>query len=198
MIWVTVILKIDALKMDAMNDLSLSSLYRRLTAARAQPGPDAETLVTALAAETELTPARREALAAELAVAPDGARLVRLLRTLQPESAALSAAINASRRAAHRERMREPRRATRARRGQARPLRWAGAVAACLAVAVGVFAWHEEAAQRWANVASAARSVPLADRIFTTRDRIFASSDMQRPVRPDHDRLFRGTFAAGG
>lgn len=124
------------------------------------------------------------------------AELGRLLRELQPESEALAAEVARLQRPAHPMRGRDVRVAAGGRR-RAAPARWIGAIAACLALAVGVFSLHESRGQRWDNVAGAADSVSLPNRIFVSSDRIFAASnDSVAPASGDE--IFRGRFSAGG
>lgn len=179
-----------------MNEMSLSRLYRRLTEARPAPHVDAAELADALAGA-----APREALAMQLAASPRHADLARLLSALQADSEALAAGVNAARRGTHALRPRAVRHHAAAPRRAAHPRRWAGGLAACLAVALGLGLWHGERASRWDDVAAASQSVAMPDRIFTTRDRIFASVDAQAPAanqpgRGGGDDLFRGGFGS--
>lgn len=191
--------------MNAMNEQSLSRLYRRLVAHRA-PTPSAPR-VDSGAPQDVAGSAHEDALARELARAPEGAAIASLLRELQAESAALADAVNATRRrAAHplrrtaAPRVAADRHAFGARRAPLRRLGWAGGIAAGLAVALGVANWHGQDTQRWNDVAATARSVPAPDRIFTSRDRIFAATDETHGSAgaASVDVLFRGSFAAGG
>ena len=79
-------------KTDAMNDTSLSSLYRRMTAGAAGREVDANVLVAAIDA-SDLPAERREAVAAVVAGSSAHASLARMLRELQPESEALAEAV---------------------------------------------------------------------------------------------------------
>ena len=128
------------------------------------------------------------------------ARLTRLLAELAPESVALAESVTQSRRhAPHPLRTREIRTAHAARRRQAHPLRWMGGIAAAFALAFGVLGWHGSQPQ-WSDVAASADSVPMADRIFTSQDRIFVAIDDTR-TRGGHaqgDQLFHADFAIGG
>jgi hypothetical protein len=187
-------------KTDAMNDMSLSSLYRRMTS-RNTTGIDAAELAAA-ATGAELAPDRREAVAAALASSAAHASLARMLRDLQPESEALAEAVGTRRHAAHPLRGRETRVAAGARRlhGRGHGLRWVGAVAACFVFAFALDFRHGEAPTRWDDVAASASSNVLPDRIFTTNDRIFAASDDAPRSGGDvgGDRLFQANFAIGG
>ena len=95
-----------------MNETSLSSLYRRLTATAA---PAAGT----------------DDLGAELAASPAGAKIAAMLRELRTDSEALAFGIARVQRDA-------PKRAVAVRR-HANATRWAAAMAACLVAVVGVF-----------------------------------------------------------
>ena len=124
------------------------------------------------------------------------AELAHLLRELQPESEALAAEVARFRRPAHPQRGRDVRVADGARRGAA-PARWIGALAACLALAIGVFSLHGPGDQRWSNVAGAARSISVPDSIVVANDHIFAASNDSVAPGPA-DEIFRGRFSAGG
>ena len=123
------------------------------------------------------------------------AELGRLLRELQPESEALAAEIARVQRPAHPLRSRELRLAGGGRR-RAAPARWIGGLAACLALAIGVFSLHGPREQRWDNVAGAAQSASQSDRILASNDRIFAASNDRITLQPG-DELFRGSFSGG-
>jgi hypothetical protein len=178
-----------------MNEMSLSRLYRRLVSARPQPAIDAADLTDA----GEMSQPRREALAAKLASSTEYADLARMLGALEPASRTLAEDVAAERRvAAHPARVRELRPAAGARRSHARHLRWVGAMAACLAVALGL--WSGRVDQRGPmHVAATAKPAPVRDRIFTSSDSIFAASSEARQVHPDHhsrgDELFRASFS---
>jgi len=124
------------------------------------------------------------------------AELGRLLRELQPESEALAAAVARAQRPAHPLRARELRVAAGGRR-RAAPARWIGALAACLALAIGVlFSLQGSHDRRWTNVAGAAHSISQPNRIFASSDRIFAASN-DLVVPPPGDEIFRGRFSGG-
>ena len=191
--------------MNAINEQSLSSLYRRLVAQRAPA--QAVPLLDSGAPLHVAGSGDDDALGRELAMAPEGPAIASLLRELQPESAALAEAVNASRRRSAHPVRRSPalrvaadRHALGARRTPIRRIGWAGGIAAGLAVALGVANWHGQDTQRWSDVAATARSVPAPDRIVPSRDRIFAANDEARGVSGAAavDVLFRGSFAAGG
>lgn len=190
-----------------MNNMSLSHLYRRLMSSREQPLVDAQELASVLDADSYASVAveRRDAVAAALSTSPGQADLARMLKALEPASAALAEGVEKSRRSAHPQRLRSARPAAGARRGLAHPLRWAGGIAACLAVTLGLSLWHVEKGQHERNhIASFEQSVhppaAAADRIFTSEDVIFASMDKahHRPSQHPSDELFRGSFAVGG
>jgi len=178
-----------------MNEMSLSRLYRRLVSARPQPAIDAADLTDA----GEMSAPRRDALAAKLASSTEYADLARMLGALEPASRALAEDVAAERRvAAHPARVRELRPAAGARRAHARHLRWVGAVAACLAVALGL--WSGRVDQRGPlHVAATMTPSHVQDRIFTSRDSIFSSSSDGPQKRPDRhaggDELFRADFS---
>lgn len=191
-----------------MNDMSLSSLYRRMTARGASPEVDPAELAMA-ATGAGLPPERREAVAATLARSASHASLARMLRALEPESEALAEAVGTRRQGGHPLRGRETRIAAGARRAHIRSrghgLRWVGAVAACFVFAFALNFRQGDAPTNWNDVAASATSAsaPSApDRIFTTRDQIFAASDdAPRSTRGGDvlgDRLFHANFAIGG
>jgi len=133
---------------------------------------------------------------AEQRPAQPEAELGRLLRELQPESEALAAEVARVRHPAHPLRGREVRVAAAGRR-RAAPARWIGALAACLALAIGVFSVQELREQRWNNVAAAAHSIAQPERMFASGDRIFAASN-DSVARPPNDEIFHARFSAGG
>ncbi len=179
-----------------MNEMSLSSLYRRLTSARARPDVDATELVDAL--KTNTTPGR-EAVAETLAVSPPHADLARMLRELQPESEVFAGKLNERRHVAHPARQREFRPAAGARRMHAPHLRWVGGIAACFALVLGLWSWHGDEMRTGGNLAASTLSPPSNDRIFTTQDRIFTSSvETHHRKTRGSDELFRANFSSGG
>jgi len=178
-----------------MNDMSLSRLYRRLASARPQPELDGADLAAVVSGDAQagLSARHRDAVVAKLAESAKYADLARMLRALEPVSAGLAADVAGCRRAAHPIRGRELRLAGGARRHPGF-LRWAGAAAACLAVAIGVGTWRTLESER----PQAGVQAPAQDRIFASNDRIFASSaDHARPARThrEGDVVFRGGFA---
>lgn len=183
-----------------MNDMSLSRLYRRLVSARPHPAMDDAELVDALAPEAPVgeIDTRRAATVEKLASSPAYASLARMLQALRPDSEALASQVNERRRAAHPVRQREQRVAAGARR---HPMRWAGSIAAGLALAFGLTTWQGTQMQQRDSVASApGKAAASSDRIFTSQDRIFASSADKASGAHARggDELFRGNFSSGG
>ena len=184
-----------------MNEMSLSRLYRRWVSQRAQPAVDAADLVAAAARPAraeEIDSARRDRVVASLATSSPNADLVRMLRALQPASEALAETVGERARWAHPAHVREQRMAAGARRGhRVHRLRWAGGIAACVSVALGLWSWHHEDARQ--HAAMAMRSTPVSDRIFVSNDVIFSSSsDAHQQERGNGgrvDELFRGHFS---
>ena len=178
-----------------MNEMSLSRLYRRLTSDRAHDAVSVDDLVDVAASATVVDAERRDRVAADLAQSPPQADLARLLRALQPVSESFAKDVRDAHRSAHPTRVREHRIAAGARRVQR--LRWAGGIAACLSIALGLWSWHH--ADTSMHTGLAAHSAPAADRIFTSNDVIFASSsDAHRQTRAlggRGDELFRGHFS---
>lgn len=188
-----------------MNDMSLSSLYRRLMSGRTQPELDAQQLASVVVESADTLDAeRRSAVVAALATSPRQADLARMLKALAPVSEKLAESVDKSRRATHPQRMRTARPAAGARRGHPHYHRWAAGIAACLAVTLGLSLWHVEKAQheRHHITASTHATGPVSssDRIFTSEDVIFAASEELQHRQPAQhgDELFRGNFAVGG
>lgn len=181
-----------------MNGLSLSRLHRRMTAARPRPAIDAVDLADGLPADES----QRDALAAKLAASPAHADLARMLRALEADSQALARDVAVARRRsiAHVVPLREARPAAGARRSQGHRLqghrlRWAGAMAASLAVALGLWAEH---GRRHEPAVAAQAVAPQSDRIFASHDVIFATTSDRRhaaPAAPAKDDLFRSDFS---
>jgi hypothetical protein len=129
-----------------------------------------------------------------------------MLRALQPQSEALAEAVGTRRPSGHPLRGRETRLAAGARRVHVgncgHSLRWVGAVAACFVFAFALNFRQGEAPTNWNDVAASATTATMPDRIFTTRDQIFAASDdAPRGARGGDalgDRLFQANFAIGG
>jgi len=82
-------------------------------------------------------------------------------------------------------------------------LRWVGGIAACACAAVVLGMWAHQHEQTQREIASNhAQATSASDRIFTSRDEIFASSDsgLHHPHSRTSggDELFHGSFSAGG
>jgi len=182
-----------------MNKMSLSSLYRRLTAYNAASAVDAADLADV--ADGTLASDRRDSVAQVLASSPVHADITHLLRDLKSESETLAAdVIRTNRETAHRRSQREVRRVAASRRFGG-VSRWA-AVAACLVAVVG--AWTLRSSQvRPDAMSTHSRTVAHSDLIFTSRDEIFgvgmesASTQHGQKVRHEGDHLFRGAFGGG-
>lgn len=182
-----------------MNDMSLSRLFRRLTAQRSPAVEvDADELSAAVVGEGDAS--GREAVATKLADSPRYADLARMLNALQPASAELAEGVR-RRGSAHPQRSREVRPVHHARRASHRPLRWVGGLAACLAVALGVAGvWHGKVDAPHRNVVASVTTAQAPDRIFTSQDQIFASNDVPaHHLKSKHggDKLFHGDFSGG-
>lgn len=176
-------------------DASLSQLYRRMTAQRADAvGVDELAAVAAGSAD--------ETIAAKLAASSRHADLARLLRELEPASAELAESVRRQG-CAHPQRGRDAARpAHRGRHVVHRGARWLGgfAAAACLALALGVVGlWHGRMEAPHSPETTAAVAPDKADRIFTSNDRIFSANDMSRHAKSTRggDELFRSDFAGG-
>jgi hypothetical protein len=178
------------------DDRSLSSLYRRFAAARPPMGEGAGEIAVVMGGES-LGAERQAALAQALGDSPAHARLAGMLDALRAESRVLAADVAAVRapRLAHPARLRPARTAAAAPRRPRHHVRWAGALAAGLALALGIGTWQQqrEAVPTGARVT---RPAALPDRIFVSNDKIFAALDApaQRPA-PARDRLFRSNFS---
>lgn len=174
------------------NSPSISALYRRSTEGAAAAA-DAAAVLEAL----EKGPAAPEAVE-HLARSAEAALVARLLVELGPESEALAADVARLRAGAagegsgHRPRTRLA--ATRAGGRWQRPVRWLGATAASIAlVAAGMLLIPRMQPASFDTVVAGANSIPLPDRIFTDRDRIFAAVDDRRAGTGD-DALFHADF----
>lgn len=186
-----------------MNEMSLSRLYRRLTAQHAQRAAsldDLLELVSPRAGAAAIDGARRARVAADLAQSSAQSDLARMLRAMQSDSESLAREVRDARRMAHPARLREQRVAAGARRGcGVHRLRWAGGIAACLSIAIGVWSWHHTDISQSTAVATALHAAPSTDRIFASNDTIFASSsDAGRRSRTNSgrgDELFSGHFS---
>lgn len=183
-----------------MNKMSLSSLYRRLTAYNAASAIDAEDLADAV--DGTLAADRRDDVAQVLASSPVHADITHLLRDLKSESETLAANVaRTNRDTTHRRHQRDVRRVAASRRFGG-VSRWA-AVAACLVAVVG--AWTLRSSQvRPDAMSTHSHTVARADRIFTSRDEIFgvgmesvSTTQHGQKVRHEGDHLFRGAFGGG-
>jgi hypothetical protein len=181
-----------------MNTPSLSRLYQRLVATRPPVDVDADALA-AVAAGEPLDEERQARVAAVLASSPAHARLARMLQALKADSEALAAGVGAARapRHAHPARGRAARVAVASPRRARAHLRWAGALAAGVAVAFGIGAWQHAHDPATAMVASVAPAPARPDRIFASNDRIFAASEDGVRHGPARDELFRSSFSPG-
>jgi anti-sigma factor RsiW len=181
-----------------MTKTSLSSLYRRLSAASVAPALEADEIVAA--ADGTLPADRRDDVAATLATSPMQAKLVRMLRDLKTDSDALAFGVARTERdTAHRSHQRIERRVAAGHRF-AGTTRWVGAMAACLVAIVGV--WTLRHPGTAPSASPTAHTIARADVIFTSRDhidRIFSDVDLSRgKASGQRDELFRGDFSGGG
>jgi hypothetical protein len=176
---------------NSMTECSLSRLYRRMVS---QPATgtaellDAETLVAASAGS--LKGDRRNEVAARLSRSPLQTDLVRLLRDLAAEAETLAGAVGERQGHAHSRDSRGRRHAPVARR-HVRHLRWAG-LAACLMLVFGAVLWHPGVDESGIS-GNSAQSSARPDRIFTSKDRIFAMVD----ERAAPDAVFHTDFNGG-
>lgn len=175
---------------NSMNDNRLAQLYRDLTARDAGPvALDVDTLVAAAAGTVPAD--RREAVASRLAASPSEADLVRMLAVLEDDSQALAtdlARYDRSHGRRHERRMQRIAAPT-ARRGA--KVRWAG-VGACLMAVLGLWSGHRIGPSDGSSGGIYAEH--KSDRIFTTRDSIFAWSNGEPGTRDGQDKLFRSEF----
>jgi len=179
-----------------MNTMSLSRLHRSMTADVARD-IDADSLLAALAGRPA-DAAKRTAAVDALAASSAHADLARMLADLQSDSETLAADVRRVRTAM-------PTRVLRERRhGHALRVRWAAPLAACMTLVVAVFAFHghgaREHAGEWRDVVASTQSVAQHDRIFTTRDEIFSSSDegARHAAVALPDEVFHSDFSEGG
>lgn len=182
-----------------MNTMSLSRLYQLLASRRARVALSADDMVALnelVAHSDALAPAHRERLAVEVGQSQAHADLLRMLNALKPESEALARDVRNSR-LGHRERARAVRTATGRSSHHGARVRWIGALAACLSIAIGVWSWQHEQASSPSMLS--AHATPAVDRIFTSNDVIFAASDDSRHAidgrRGRGDEVFRGHFS---
>ena len=180
-----------------MTERNLSTLYRRMLV-EAASGPagllDADTLVAASAGT--LKGDRRNEVAARLSRSPVQTDLVRLLRELAPQSAALAATVAERQGHSHLRDAREHRRGHAARR-HARRLRWVG-LAACLSLVVGAVFWQARIDSSDASGSQlTAHTQARPDRIFTSQDRIFSMNDDRVVQQAAADGVFQSDFNGG-
>lgn len=177
---------------NSMNDNRLAQLYRDLTARNAGPvALDVDTLVAAAAGT--LPADRREAVASRLAASPSEADLVRMLAVLDDDSQALAtdlARYDRSHGRRHERRMQRTA-APAGRRGA--KVRWAG-VGACLMAVLGLWSGHRIGPGAIDGASSEIYAEHKSDRIFTTRDSIFAWSNGESGAQDGQDKLFRSEF----
>ena len=186
-----------------MNEMSLSRLYRRLTTQRAQPAVSVDDLVAVAVPSVGAGPiddARRARVVADLTQSAPQSDLARFLRALHPVSESVARDVRATHRSAHPMRGREHRVAAGARRERGvHRLRWAGGIAACLSIALGLWSWHHSDMSQQAAVAAAMHGAPSTDRIFVSNDTIFTSSSdagqQKQAIGARGDELFRGHFS---
>lgn len=179
---------------NSMTERSLSRLYQRMAmrpSTAAADLLDADTLVAASAGS--LKGDRRDEVAARLSRSPLQTDLVRLLRELAADSETLAGAVSDRHGLAHARDSRSRRHAQDARR-HARRARWVG-LAACLMLVFGVVLWHPGADDSGIS-GNSAQSAARPDRIFTSKDRIFAMVD-ERTTPPATDALFHTDFNGG-
>lgn len=169
---------------DAMNEQALSSLYRQLC--------------------TRGDAARVDAGLESLARSEAGVALAALLRELEPDSESLAAGVNRLRRA-HAHPARAAARAPASGRMQARRrvvLAWAGGLAACLALVLGLGGHLGMPGHGAADTAAAVEEGMLlqAGAAIAAHDDIFAAPFDLAPIAAGadrEDRIFRAGFATG-
>lgn len=177
---------------NSMNDNRLAQLYRDLTARSAGPvALDADTLVAAAAGT--LPADRREAVAGRLAVSPSEAELVRMLAVLEDDSQALAADLARYDRSHGRRHDRRTQRTAAPAVRRAAKVRWAG-MGACLMAVLGLWSTHRIGPGSIDGSSSGIYAEHKSDRIFTTKDSIFAWSNGESNVADGPDKLFRSEF----
>lgn len=176
----------------SMNDNRLAQLYRDLTARSAGPvALDADTLVAAAAGT--LPADRREAVAGRLAASPSEAQLVRMLAVLEDDSQALAADLSRYDRSHGRRHERRTQRAAAPAVRRSAKVRWAG-MGACLMAVLGLWSTHRIGPGSIDGSSSGIYAEHKSDRIFTTKDSIFAWSNGESNVADGPDKLFRSEF----
>ncbi|MGB0135500.1 hypothetical protein [Dokdonella sp.] len=175
-----------------MTEQSLSKLFRQLSAQQRSGAADlldADTLVAASAGT--LRGDRRDEVASRLSRSPVQTDLVRMLGELAPASAELAAVVGERHVHEHSRGSRRLRHGSSERRvGHA--VRWVG-MAACLMLVVGAVFWLPQGGD---SRSGTAQSEVRPDRIFTSKDRIFA---MVEPgtVSSATDGVFQSDFNGG-
>lgn len=175
-----------------MTEHSLSTLYRQMCKKQHTASLDlldADTLVAAAAGT--LRGDRRDEVASRLARSPLQTDLVRMLGELAPASASLAAAIGERHVREHSRGSRRVRHGN-GEQPRARPLRWAG-LAACMMLIFGAVLWLPQGND---PMPGTARTEAMPDRIFTSKDRIFAMVETS-PVSASADGVFRSDFNDG-
>lgn len=177
---------------NSMNDNRLAQLYRDLTARSAGPvALDVDTLVAAAAGT--LPADRRESVAGRLAVSPSEAELVRMLAVLEDDSQALAADLVRYDRSHGRRHERRMQRTAAPAARRAAKVRWAG-MGACLMAVLGLWSTHRLGPGSLDGSSSGIYAEHKSDRIFTTKDSIFAWSNGESSVQDGPDKLFRSEF----
>ncbi|MEZ5461300.1 hypothetical protein [Dokdonella sp.] len=175
-----------------MTKTSLSSLYRQMSAQQCSAATDlldADTLVAASAGT--LRGDRRDEVASRLSRSPLQTDLVRMLGDLAPASAELASAVRKHKNYSHSRTGQRVRHASGTPR-HVRHLRWVG-LAACLMLVFGAVFWQPQGHD---PMSGTARSESRPDRIFTSKDRIFAMSETGSSSSVADD-LFRSDFNGG-
>jgi len=175
-----------------MTEHSLSRLYRKLSAqqrAGAADLLDAETLVAASAGC--LRGDRRDEVASRLSRSPVQTDLVRLLGDLAPASTELALAIGEGNVHGHARGSRRIRHGSNVRRPM-RHVRWIG-LAACLMLVFGAVFWQPQGGD---SMSGTAQLEARPDRIFTSKDRIFAMVE-SGPASAATDGVFQSNFNGG-
>lgn len=180
-----------------MNNPSLSSLYRRLTARNSACEVDAAALAATLARQPADAEKRAAAVSA-MAESAAHAKLAQMLKALQGDAAELADQVQATRRAV----LAHARQGATRRHGHSTRLRWVASLAAGVVLAVAVVSIHERdldhgSAAGGQSVAAHAQS-PAAHAAIG--DSIFHSGydgAAQAATAPS-DRLFRSDFSEGG
>ena len=150
---------------------------------------DVDTLVAASAGA--LRGDRRDEVAARLSRSPVQTDLVRMLGELSPASIELAAAVGSRQVHGHSRGSRSIRHGNGQRR-HLRHARWIG-LAACLMLVFGAVFWQLRGPD---PMSATAQSEARPDRIFTSKDRIFAMTDVNS-VSSTPDNVFQAGFNDG-